>query len=41
MQNLEILGIVGRGLIFFIESTIFGIADPGMPIHYETFMGLQ
>ena len=24
---------------YVVESAIFGIADPGLPIHYATFMG--
>jgi len=26
---------------YVVESAIFRIADPDMPIHYATFMGLQ
>jgi len=26
---------------YVVESAIFGIADPDMPIHNATFMGLQ
>jgi len=26
---------------YVVESAIFGIADPDLPIHYATFMGLQ
>jgi len=26
---------------YVIESAIFGIADPDLPIHYATFTGLQ
>jgi len=28
-----------RGSKYVVESAIFGIADPGLPIHYATFMG--
>ena len=38
MQNL---GIMGTGSKYVVESAIFGIADPDLPIHYATFMGLQ
>ena len=31
-------GDVGRNVV---ESAIFGVADPDLPIHYATFMGLQ
>jgi len=42
MPNLGILGDYGdRGSKYVIESAIFGIADPDLPIHYATFMGLQ
>ena len=30
-----------RGSKHVVESAIFGIADPDLPIHYATFMGLQ
>ena len=30
-----------RGSKYVVESAIFGIADPDLPIHYATFMGLQ
>jgi len=30
-----------RGSKYVVESAIFGIADPDLPIHYDTFMGLQ
>jgi len=30
-----------RGLKYVVESAIFGIAGPDLPIHYATFMGLQ
>ena len=48
MQNLGIWGIMGiweimgtGGLKYVVESAIFGIADPDLPIHYATFTGLQ
>jgi len=30
-----------RGSKYVVESAIFEIADPDLPIHYATFMGLQ
>jgi len=30
-----------KGSKYVLESAIFGIADPDLPIHYATFMGLQ
>jgi len=30
-----------RGSKYVVESAIFGIADPDLPIHHATFMGLQ
>jgi len=30
-----------RGSKYVVESAIFGSADPDLPIHYATFMGLQ
>jgi len=30
-----------RGSKYVVESAIFGITDPDLPIHYATFMGLQ
>ena len=30
-----------RGSKYVVESAIFGIADPDLPVHYATFMGLQ
>jgi len=30
-----------RGSKCVVESAIFGIADPDLPIHYATFMGLR
>ena len=42
MQNLGIWGIMGTGdQNHVVESAIFGIADPDLPIHYATFMGLR
>jgi len=38
MQNLGIWGLMGTGGKFVVESAIFGIADPDLPIHYATFM---
>jgi len=29
-----------KGSKFLVENFIFGIADPDLPIHYATFMGL-
>jgi len=29
------------GSKYVVESAIFGIADPDLPIHYAIFMGLQ
>jgi len=37
--NLGANGI--KGLKFLVENVIFGIADPDLPIHYATFMGLR
>ena len=37
--NLGANGV--KGSKFLVESVIFGIADPDLPIHYATFMGLQ
>jgi len=31
----------GGGSRFLVENVIFGIADPDLPIHYATFMGLR
>jgi len=40
MQNLGICGDNGdRGSKYVVESAIFGIADPDLPIHYATFWG--
>ena len=39
MQNLGNSG--DRGSKYVVESAIFGIADPDLPTHYATFMGLQ
>ena len=42
MQNLGMWGIVGTGgSKYVVESAIFVIADPDLPIYYATFMGLQ
>ena len=41
MQNLGIWAIMGTGSKYVVESAIFGIADPDLPIHYATFIGLQ
>ena len=43
MQNLGMWGIMGTGgqTKYVVESAIFGIADPDLPIHYANFMGLQ
>jgi len=30
-----------RGSKYVVESAIIGIADPDLPIHHATFMGLQ
>ena len=30
-----------RGSNYVVESAIFGIADPDLPIHYATFIRLQ
>jgi len=30
-----------RGSKYVVESAIFRIAKPDLPIHYATFMGLQ
>jgi len=30
-----------RGSKYVVESAIFGIVDPDLPIHCATFMGLQ
>ena len=30
-----------RGSKYVVESATFGIADPDLPIHYATFMGLR
>ena len=40
MQNLGIWG-TGGGSKYVVESAIFGIAHPDLPIHYATFIGLQ
>jgi len=42
MQNLEIWEIMGTGGQCGRKChTVSGIADPDLPIHYATFMGLQ
>jgi len=30
-----------KGSKFLVENVIFGIADPGLPIQYKTFIGLR
>ena len=30
-----------NGSKFLVKNVIFGIADPHLPIHYATFMGLR
>ena len=37
--NLGANGV--KGSKFIVENVIFGIADPDLPIHYATFMGLR
>ena len=37
--NLGANGV--KGSTFLVESVIFGIADPDLPINYATFMGLR
>ena len=37
--NLVANGV--KGSKFLVENVIFGIADPDLPIHYATVMGLQ
>jgi len=40
--KFENLGANGAKLSkFLVENVIFGIADPDLPIHYATFMGLR
>ena len=40
-QKFGNLGANGvKGSKFLVEDVIFGIADPDVPIHYATFMGL-
>ena len=34
------LGAGVKGSKFLVENVIFGIADPDLPIHYATFMGI-
>ena len=38
IRNLGANGV--KGSKFLVENVIFGIADPDLPIHYATFMGL-
>jgi len=42
---VEIFGNLGangvKGSKFLVENVTFGIADPDLPIHYATFMGLR
>ena len=44
-QYLCICGNLGangvKGSTFLVENVIFGIANPDLPIHYATFMGLR
>jgi len=37
--NLGANGV--KGSKFLVKNVISGIADPDLPIHYATFMGLQ
>ena len=37
--NLETNGV--KGSKFLVENVIFGIADPDLPIHCATVMGLR
>ena len=30
-----------KGSKYLVENVIFGIADPDLPLHYATFMGLR
>ena len=30
-----------KGSKFIVDNVIFGIADPDLPIHYATFMGIR
>jgi len=41
MQNLGIWGKWDMKSKYVIESAIFRIADPDLPIHYTTVMALQ
>ena len=41
MRNMGIWEIMGQGVKICRRNAIFGIADPDLPIHYATFMGLQ
>ena len=38
MQNLGFGDNGDKGSKYLVESAIFGIADPGLPIHYATFL---
>jgi len=31
---------MGAGVKFLVENAIFGIADPDLPIHCESFYGI-
>jgi len=35
------LAEIGAWVKFVVEGAIFGIADPDLPVHYATFMGLR
>jgi len=39
--NLGANGVKGSKFLVENENVIFGIADPDLPIHYATFMGLR
>ena len=42
IANFGNLGASGvKGSKFLVENVIFGIAEPDLPIHYATFMGLR
>jgi len=38
-ENLGANGV--KGSKFIVKNVIVGIADPDLPIHYATFMGLR
>ena len=38
-QNFGANGV--KGSKFLVENVIFGIADPDLPIHYATVIGLR